>query len=102
MSERIGREAELLLGEILMKERMVRGFSRIEIGRAINKKEQEIARFESGEFVPLGVLEAFAEAMGAPIAKKTIRRISFARKLEIETKIEQAELLDYYRNLFEE
>jgi ribosome-binding protein aMBF1 (putative translation factor) len=102
MSERLGRAAELVLGEVLLKERMVRGFSRMEIGKRINKKEQEIAKFESGEFVPLPVLEAFAEAMGVPLQKKIIRRISFLRKWEIEKKEEQHELAEIYRTMFEE
>jgi uncharacterized protein (UPF0335 family) len=102
MGERIGRAAELLLGEVLMKERMVRGLSRMEIGRKINKKEQEVAKFEAGEFIPLPVLEAYAEALGEPIQKKYIRRISFLRKWEIEKKEEQHELVEIYRALFEE
>lgn len=102
MSDRLGREAERVLGEVLMKERMVRGLSRLDVGKKINKKEQEIAKFEAGEFIPLPVLEAYAEALGEPIQKKFIRRISFLRKLEIEKKEEQHELVEIYRALFEE
>ncbi|MBY0355862.1 MAG: helix-turn-helix domain-containing protein, partial [Rickettsiales bacterium] len=92
----------LLLGEVLLKERLVRGFTRLEIGRKINKKEQQIAKYEAGEMIPLPVLEAFAEALGSPIQKRIIRRISFARKLELETKQEQHELHGLYRALFDD
>jgi transcriptional regulator with XRE-family HTH domain len=92
-------KAERILGKKIERLRLMKQVSRMQLGRKINETEQQIAKYESGEFIPLTVLEAIAEALGEPIQKKYIRRISFLRKLEIETQIEQEELSDLYQEI---
>lgn len=96
----IGHKAELLLGKNIERLRLSKKISRMQIGKKINATEQQVAKYESGEFVPLTVLEAIAEILDMPIQKRVIRRISFLRKLEKETKIEQEELLELYNAIF--
>ncbi len=94
--------AEITLGKNLARLRQSQDITRLQLGRMVNKKEQEIEKYEKGEFVPLPVLEDIAKALGEPIPKKIIRRISFLRKLEMETGIEQEELADLYNEALPE
>lgn len=94
--------AERMLGKKIERLRLVKQMSRMQLGRKINETEQQIAKYETGEFVPLTVLEAIASALGEPIQKKYIRRISFLRKLEIETQVEQEELAGLYSEILPE
>ena len=92
--------AEILLGQCIEQARLKCGLTRRELARAINEKEQQVVKYESGGFVPLPQIEAITEALGDPVQKKYIRRISFLRKLEKETGTEQVELFDLYREVF--
>lgn len=102
MPERIGKAAEIVLGKAIERTRLMQQMSQLALGRKTNQKQQQIAKYEAGEFVPLPVLEAIGEALSCPIPKRVIRRISFLRKLEIETEIEQEELIPLYETLFSE
>lgn len=92
-------KAELTLGKRIEQLRLAKGMSRLQVGRKVNELEQQIAKFEAGAFIPLSTLEAIASALGEPIPKRLIRRISFLRKLEIETQIEQGELVGLYEEI---
>jgi len=98
----VPNKAEILLGKKIEKMRLRRGMSPLQLGREINQKEQQIKKYENGEFVPLPVLEEIASVLDVPIQKKLIRRISFLRKLEMETKIEQEDLVDLYNEVMSE
>ncbi len=100
--KRMPNKAELLLGKNIKRLRIASGMTRLQLGRKINKKEQEIAKYESGEFVPLSAIEDIGEAFDITVQKRLIRRISSLRKLEIKTKIEQEGLLDLYNEAFPE
>ena len=95
-------KAEIILGKTVEALRISKQVTRSQLGRKINKLEQQVAKYEKGEFIPLPVLEAIYEALGEPIPKRIIRRISFLRKLEMETDVEQEELCALYNELNEE
>lgn len=92
--------AEILLGQLIAQARTRKGMTKRDLARLIREKEQQITKYESGGFVPLPQIEAIAEALGEPVQKKIIRRISFLRKLEKETGTEQEELSSLYREAF--
>ena len=94
--KRTPNKAELFLGERIKKFRIAREMTHLQLGKKINKIEQQVAKYENGEFVPLGVLEDIANVLADQIPKKIIRRISTLRKKEMDTKIEQTELIDLY------
>lgn len=94
--KKTANKAEILLGKNIERLRLAKKMSRMQLARKINETEQQVAKFETGGFVPLSTLETIAEALGEPIPKRLIRRISFVRKLEMETKIEQEELIGLY------
>ncbi len=97
------RESSALLGKNIQRLRVAKDMSRKKIARIIKKSEQQIAKYESGEFVPLPVIEDIASALGEPVAKKIIRRISFTRKLEAEKNIHmEEELCELYNDAFPE
>ena len=100
---KIIRESSALLGQNIQRMRIAKDMSRKEIAKIIKKSEQQIAKYESGEFVPLPVMEDLAKAMGEQIPKKIIRRISFIRKseTEFETQMEE-ELSELYNEAFPE
>lgn len=100
MSERIGKSAERMLGQLIEQKRRACGLSQMDLGRRINQKQQQIVKYEAGEFVPLPVLEAICAALDTTAPKRLIRRISFLRKLEMETETEQAELIPLYHEIF--
>lgn len=92
------KKSNVVLGRNIERLRLLKEMSRMQVGRKVNQKEQQIVRYErGGALVPLPVLERIAEALGEPIAKKIIRRISSVRKLEVEknTKMDD-ELIDLY------
>lgn len=93
-------EAERILGEHIFEIRQQCQLSRRELALRIGEKEQAITKYEGGGFVPLPSIEALGEAFNKPVEKKTIRRISFLRKLEKEKGIEQLELIPLYQSLF--
>jgi len=96
------RKSNIILGRNIERLRLIKDLSRMQVGRKVNKNEQQIARYEGGlDFVPLPVLENIANALGEPVAKKIIRRISFTRKLEVEqnTQLED-ELIELYNIAF--
>lgn len=93
-------EAERLLGQELARLRRIKGVNARDLAKKIRETEQQIKRYEAGAFVPLGVLEAFAEALGEPIQKRDIRRISNLRKFEKEKGEIMPELAEIYAQLF--
>ena len=97
------REPSATLGQNIKRMRISKDMSRKEIAKIIKKSEQQIAKYESGEFVPLPVMEDLAKAMGEQIPKKIIRRISFIRKseAELETQMDE-ELSELYNEAFPE
>jgi transcriptional regulator with XRE-family HTH domain len=97
------RESSAQLGRNIQKMRIAKDMSRKQLGKIVNKPEQQIALYESGDFVSLPMIEAIGEALGEPVEKKIIRRISFVRKLEVEqnTQMEE-ELTELYNAAFPE
>jgi transcriptional regulator with XRE-family HTH domain len=95
-------KAQLLLGKRIERLRLLQGITHRQIGRAVKKKDQDVAQYEKGAFVPLAILETIAKLLGAPIRKKIIRRISYLRKVEWETRKEQEELGEIYVELLEQ
>ncbi|MDA0782651.1 MAG: helix-turn-helix transcriptional regulator [Rickettsiales bacterium] len=78
------RPSSALLGKNIARLRIAKDMSRNQLGRMINKNEQQIAKYEAGEFIPLPVIEDIGKALDEPVPKKIIRKISFIRKLETE------------------
>jgi len=94
--------ADKLLGTKIKTWRVRQGMSQPQLGKKINETQQQVERFENGARVPIPKLERIAEALGCPIQKRIIRRISFARKLEEETNTQQEELFELYEEAFAE
>ena len=92
--------AEEVLGRELARLRRIKGVNARDLAKKIRETEQQIKRYEAGTFVPLPVLEALTDAMGEPIQKRDIRRISNLRKLEMEGHDVMDELCDLYREVF--
>jgi len=100
---KIIRESSALLGKNIERLRLYKDISRKKVGRVINKNEQQVARYEAGDFIPLPVIEDIGKALGEPVAKKIIRRISFTRKLETDKNIRlEEELCELYNQAFGE
>ena len=97
---RTGKSAEIILGKELEKLRVAKGLTRMQLGRKIKVTDQQVARYEAGDFVPMSVLESIAEALGEPIQKRIIRRISILRKIEMEMQEEPEELAALYQEMF--
>jgi transcriptional regulator with XRE-family HTH domain len=94
------KKSDLALGRNIEKLRLLKNLSRRELGRKINKNEQQILKYETGhDFVPLPIIEKIAVALDQPVNKKIIRRISFVRKTESE---ENVQLDDELINLYDE
>ena len=72
-------EDQLILGEKLEQLRNQKDVARKELGRRVKVTEQQIAKYEAGDFVPMAMLERLCEELDAPIQKKYIRRISDVR-----------------------
>lgn len=92
--------ASKLLGSRIKALRLHLGMTPLDLGRKVNQPLQQIVKFEEGHFIALAMLEELGLALGAPIAKKIIRRISFLRKLELELGEEQSDLAEIYGELF--
>jgi transcriptional regulator with XRE-family HTH domain len=97
----IGEAAEILLGKKIEELRVKNGMTHKELGKKIGQIEQQIKKYEAGAFIPLKILEELALALNSQIRKRQIRRISNLRKLEIETGIEQTELLEIYEEVLQ-
>jgi transcriptional regulator with XRE-family HTH domain len=96
-------KAEILLGKEIEKLRRKKDLTRMQLGKIINQKEQQVAKYEAGAaLVPMSMLELIADSLDAPIQKRVIRRISLLRKIEIDTEVEQEELVEIYSTLFDE
>lgn len=97
---RIGKTAEIHLGKKIEKLRLSKNVTRKQLGHKINETERQIMKFETGEMLPIPILENIAKVLGEEIPKRIIRRISLLRKVEMETKVEQLELIDLYNEAF--
>jgi transcriptional regulator with XRE-family HTH domain len=95
-------KADKLLGKKIEELRTKRGLTLVQLGKKVRLPYQKIERYEKGVRLAVDILQEIAEALDAPIQKRIIRRIVFARKLEAETKIEQDELLELYEEAFAE
>ncbi len=101
MKEKHNIAANIVLGRRIKATRLLLGLSHMDLGRKINKTGNQISKYEAGDLVPIDILEKIGEALNFPIQKKIIRRIVFARKLEIEEGVDtQDTLSEYYENLF--
>lgn len=96
------KKSDLVLGKSIEKLRMLKDVSRRQLGRIINKNEQKIQKYETGQdFVPLPIMEKIAIALDQPVNKKIIRRISFIRKTEFEENVQlDDELILLYEEAF--
>ncbi len=100
MNDRIGKKAEIALGKAIAELRMAKGMKHMELGKIINATQRQMVLYEKGDFIPLARLEQIGEALGAPIDKRTIRRISILRKMEKDNKEQQDELETLYQQMF--
>lgn len=94
--------AQVLLGQKIEMYRKREGLTKLQLGKIINETEQQIGRFESGAFVPIATLEKIGKALNNRIEKRIIRRISYYRTEELESKVDQPDLLDLYEDAFPE
>jgi transcriptional regulator with XRE-family HTH domain len=83
------RESNMFLGKAIERLRILRNMSYMDLGRKINQTKQQIIRYERGEvIIPVNILEQIAYELEQPIAKRIIRKIVIARKIEREEEIE--------------
>ena len=94
--------AQILLGKKIEQYRKARGLTRMQLGKAVRETEQKIGKFEAGAFVPIAMLELIGETLDNRIPKRIIRQISNYRAIELETKIDQPELIALYEEAFPE
>lgn len=93
-------EHEIVLGKNIWRLRDHLGLGPRELGKKLKMTEKQYLQLERGALVPLPKLEIIGKMLGYPVQKRDIRRISFKRKLEKETGIEQVELVDIYNEIF--
>lgn len=101
MKNAVNFTAQQLLGSELKRVREEQEMPCKKLARIVNVTDTQIRKFEAGAFVPMAMLEALAEALGEPIPKRIIRRISNLRKMEIEDHEPQDELKQIYTTLFD-
>ena len=85
--------AEQHLGALIKEARRLADMDALRMAKAINVTTQQLAKYEQGAFVPLPVIEAITDTLGERVPKKTIRRISFLRKLEKDKGVDESEQL---------
>lgn len=93
-------EHEIVLGKNIWRIRDHLGLGPRDVGKKLNMTEKQYLQMERGALVPLPKLEIIGKVLGHPVQKRDIRRISFKRKLEKETGVEQVELIDIYNEIF--
>jgi transcriptional regulator with XRE-family HTH domain len=93
---------QILLGELIMKLREANNLTRKEFSRKIRVTDQQLTKYEAGEFVPMAMLETIAKTLDAEIPKRIIRRISAAREREKDGSDEIETLEELYREAFED
>lgn len=93
-------EHEIVLGKNIWRLRDHLGLGPRDIGKKLRMTEKQYLQLERGALVPLPKLEIIGKALGHPVQKRDIRRISFLRKLEMETSMEQVGLIDIYNEIF--
>lgn len=92
-------EHEIVLGKNIWRLRDNLGLGPRDIGKQLKMTEKQYLQMEMGALVPLPKLEIIGKLLGHPVQKRDIRRISFLRKLEKETGIEQVDLIDIYNGI---
>lgn len=90
---------EIVLGKNIWRWRDHLGLGPRDISKKLNMTEKQYLLLERGAFVPLPKLEIIGKVLGQPVQKRDIRRISFLRKLEKETGVEQVDLVDIYNEI---
>lgn len=93
-------EHEIVLGKNIWRLRDSLGLGPRDIGKKLKMTEKQYLQLERGALVPLPKLEIIGKILGHPVQKRDIRRISFLRKLEMETQIEQVDLIGIYNEIF--
>ena len=88
------KKSNIALGKNIERLRLIKNMSSMQLGRNINQTRQKILRYECGAaLVSLSMLENIACALGEPIPKRIIRKMSIVRKLEVENDTEMADEL---------
>lgn len=95
-------DASIFLGKAIARARQAKGLTRIQLGKMVNEKEQDLHKYERGVFMPLPLIERIGEALDAVVEKKIIRRISNIRKRDGRGAADQSELISYYDLAFPE
>lgn len=92
------KKSDIILGKNIERLRISKDLSRKDLSGTLKLTLQQIQKYECGrDLVPLPMLEKIAIALGEPIVKKIIRRISVVRKLEVERNTQMVdELIDLY------
>lgn len=93
---KVNTAAQKVLGERLMQLRLHQDIPRKQLAKIVKITDQQLAKYESGDFVPISMLELLTKTLGEPIPKKIIRRISALREREIASGEEQVELNALY------
>ncbi len=93
-------EHEKVLGKNIWRLRDNLGLGPRVISKKLKMTEKQYLLLEMGAFIPLDKLQIIGTVLGHPVQKKYVRKISFLRKLEKETNIEQTELVEVYNYIF--
>ena len=94
--------SQYILGEAIAEQRRRVGLNLKTLGKLVRTTEQQVAKYEAGDFVPLATLEALGKALHAPIRKRIIRQISALREQEKMRNESLNALADLYQSLFTE
>lgn len=92
-------EHEIVLGKNIWRWRDHLGLGPRVLGKKLKMTEKQYLQLEMGALVPLPKLEIIGKILGNPVQKRDIRRISFLRKLEKETGVEQVGLVEIYNEI---
>lgn len=97
------KKSDIFLGRQFSEKRRMSDLTRIQLAKKINVVESQITKYETGAFISLPRIELLANALGEPVIKKVIRKISFVRKTEKEKKVNlDDELIELYSQIFED
>ena len=95
------KQSNVFLGKKIEELRLLRGMTRLELGKKLKVTIQQMDKYEAGiDTIPLSLLEKIEEACNIYLPKKYMRKIGVLRQSEDEAESEQ-ELLQIYDILWE-
>lgn len=94
-------KTDAFLGQKIQALRQAKEKTLKDVAYEVNVTRQQVEKMEAGiAFVALPMMEQIAEALGEPIPKRIIRRISNLRKIGVETEEQEEELMALYAEAF--